>query len=743
MKHTMHALAVAAGLALAFPTAAPAVDPVDEGIDWPHWRGPDRSGVSPETGWSAVGRDAPLWSRNIGFGHSSFAIVDGRLFALGYDLDRGLDVLWCLDPETGNEHWTHSHPAEFWNEGHDGGTCTTPTVSGETVYIANREGKLFALSVEDGSVRWMHDMQEELDVTPPRWGFSGSPLVVGDQVVVNVGKIAAFDAATGELQWLTEKAYGNAYSTPNDYDFKGRPAALVLNGLGLAVIDRTDGSEITFHPWTRNPERAIYGATPIVIGDRIFISAASGLGCAMLEPNDEGGLDVVWDGRAMRNNYAGCVLHEGHLYGFDASILKCIDLDGNEKWRERGIGVGAVVGAGDRLVVIGAKGELIVAEANPERYVELSRETVLEGGAFWATPVLSHGLVFVRNSLGDMACRDHRPGAATRTASIADMPVDLPDAGSLLARHVEAIGGADAVRRLRSAHLSGTGELHGGGPIERSDAELTWTHDGFVLRFASGMDMGYNPKVGWAMAPMAPPTVLEADRIAELREVGDLHGMLEPTWGYASLRTTGTRVFDDRLCYVVSAELDGGDQRTLYFEVESGLLAGREGTEKPLWIFDDYRAAGDVKLAMEWSRFAPQSGSMTLARFSDVTVDEATGDRLDPPALIRMMTRTDEEKEQANAALRQEYGHLVGAYKLATGSMAGTPITISIDGGGIRMAFGPQPPDFLAEPDEQDRMFVMSNRQIYITVKPDGDGHEIVLWAYGDEFGRLERDADE
>jgi outer membrane protein assembly factor BamB len=711
------------------------------GADWPQWRGPDRTGVSAETGWSAAGRDEPLWSRNIGFGHSSFAVADGRLFAMGYDLERKLDVVHCLDPATGEEQWTHTYPAEFWNEGHDGGTCTTPAVDGDTVYTSNREGKLFALAADTGSILWQHDMQSELGVAPPRWGFSGSPVVVDDLVVLNVAKLAAYEKSTGEFRWITEKEYGNAYSTPIEYELDGRPAVLLLNGLGLAVIDRTDGSEITFHPWTQNPERAVYGATPIVIGDRIFISAASGGGCAMLEPSEEDGLDVVWESRAMRSNYAGPVLYEGHLYGFDASILKCIDLEGTEQWRERGIGVGAVVVVGGRLVVIGAKGELIVAEATPERYVELSREKVLDGGAFWSTPVLSHGLVYARNSLGDMVCRDHRPSPEVATAARPDLPAALPAPETLLARHVEAMGGADALRGVTAVHLTGRGEQHGGGPIERCDAELSWSARGaFVWRFSSGLDFGYNPRLGWRLS-MAGPAVLEEDRIATIRETGDLHRLLEPGWGYGALETIETRVFDDRPCYVVSAATADGAGRTLYFDAETGFLAGRDGDDLPLWVFGDYRPVGGVRLPMEWSFFASDSGSMTLARFSEGTLDDDDDTRLEPPMLIRMMTRSPEEKEEANATLRAKYADLVGSYRLATGSMAGTPMAISIGDGGIRLTFGPDPPDFLAEPDDEGRMFVMSNRQIHITVKQDdaGGDPEIILYAYGDEFGRLER----
>lgn len=742
---TIPRLVGAAACACLFFVFALPASGLDE-VDWPQWRGPDRTGASAETGWSAVPARKPLWSKNIGYGHSSFVTSNGRLFAMGYDTEAGVDVIYCLDPESGQEQWRHTYAADFWNEGHDGGTCTTPTVEGGTVYASNREGKLMALRADTGSEIWSRDLRSDLGVTPPRWGFAGSPVIVGETVYANVSKVAAFDKATGETKWVSEKAYGNAYSTPIEYEFNGRPSLLVLNGLGLAVIDRADGAEIAFHEWSRNPERAVYGATPVIIGKRIFISAAAQGGCAMLEPNAEDGLDVVWESRVMRSSYAGCVLHGDHLYGFDASILKCIDLEGNEKWRQRGIGVGAMLVVGDRLLVVGAKGELIVAEANPDAYVELSRVNVLEGGANWATPILSHGLVYARNSLGDMVCQDHRVSAGALADAPIATPDSLPEAAALLAAHVEAIGGPAALRRLSSVHMTGLGESQGAGPIEHCDAELAWSKDhGFVWSFSTGQGFGYNATIGWSMLGMAGPEVLERDAQGELREVGDLLRILEPTWGFASVETVDARVFDDRLCYQVRAAYDDGRERTLFFEVATGLLAGHEGEDVPLWTFGDYTSAGGVLLPREWSMFAAGSGSLTMARFTDLDISDDDASRFEPPPLIAMMTRSDEEKERANEALREKYADLLGDYVLASGSMAGMAVPIMVGNGGLQTTVGSPTPEFIAEPDDEGRMFVMSNPKIYLSItRPESGGdYEIVLYAYGDEIGRLERAKDD
>ncbi|MCH7793002.1 MAG: PQQ-binding-like beta-propeller repeat protein [Planctomycetes bacterium] len=220
---------------------------------------------------------------------------------------------------------------------------------------------------------------------------------------MNLGKMVAFDRETGEQAWVTKENRGHAYSTPAPFELDGRTYLASLCGDGLVIIDGTDGSEIDFYSWGNRLK--ISPMTPIVIGDRIFVSAGYNHGCTMLRLTD-GNLQEVWASNTMRNKMSGCILWEDHLYGFDESILKCIDLDGNEKWRQRGLGTGALSIAGGRIVILDGKGRVIVAKANPTEYVELSRQEVLSGGTFWSTPVLSHGRVYCRSSLGQMACLD-------------------------------------------------------------------------------------------------------------------------------------------------------------------------------------------------------------------------------------------------------------------------------------------------------------------------------------------------
>src|SRR5690606_12598217 len=138
--------------------------------------------------------------------------------------------------------------------------------------------------------------------------------------------------------------------------------------------------------------RNVEGATPIVLGTRVFVSSAYDQGGALVEFGGEAP-ELVWRTRLMRNKMAGCTLFDGHLYGFDESMLKCLDLDGNERWRQRGLGQGALCVADGRLLLTTSKGELVVARATPDGFREESRRAVIDGGVFWSAPLLANGLV--------------------------------------------------------------------------------------------------------------------------------------------------------------------------------------------------------------------------------------------------------------------------------------------------------------------------------------------------------------
>ena len=373
--------------------------------EWPQWGGPSRSGVSSETKWSSKGKAEPLWKQHIGIGYSSVAVAGKRVFTLGYDKDAENDVIYCFDALTGEEQWVQTYQAKIMDLYHGGGTLTTPTVDGEFVYVSEREGKLLCLEAKDGDVVWEKEAGKEFGLDIPQWGFSASPVVLGDHLILNYGKVFAFDKKKGTPVWQTKKGYGDAYSTPIDFKLGDKNTLAVFGGKGLVILAPGDGAELSFTPWeTRYDVNAM---TPVVLDRRMFISSGYDRGCALV---DLSGKDpkVAWESKVMRNHMSGAVHWQGHLYGFDEKVLKCIDLEGNEKWRARGLGQGALSIADGRLIVISEEGELVIAEASSAEFKELARQKVLDGGICWTVPVLSGGVIYARNHAGDLVALDHR-----------------------------------------------------------------------------------------------------------------------------------------------------------------------------------------------------------------------------------------------------------------------------------------------------------------------------------------------
>lgn len=378
-----------------------------DGQDWPNWRGPDANGVSTEDGWADQGSSTALWRAEAGIGHSAVTVVGDRVYVLGFDDAKSEDNLRCLDIETGEQVWTYSYPAELNAVGHGGGTLTTPTVRGNRVYVSSRKGVIRCLDAANGAVLWCKTVAKDLGLKGTEYGFAASPLLVDDLLIYEVAAIVALDAQSGELRWQTRDLEA-LYSTPTPFELDGRPRLAAFTKQGLYILDRSTGEELAKHPFRKGPS-TVNASSPVVIDDRLFISSSYDHGCAMLSLDDEA-LIPLWQSRVMRTKLSGSVFFEQHLYGFDESTLKCIDLEGEEIWRKRGLGMGALTVADGRLVIMTARGDLVIADASLQGFKERSRRKVFSAGSCWTTPVVAHGRIFCRNSLGTVVCLDHRPG---------------------------------------------------------------------------------------------------------------------------------------------------------------------------------------------------------------------------------------------------------------------------------------------------------------------------------------------
>ena len=375
--------------------------------DWPQWRGPNRDGISTEKNWSsqwpATG-PKQLWKANVGLGCSAVTISQGRAYTLG-NTDE-IDTIYCFDAVTGAVRWKHSYPCPLAPKYWDGGTLATPTVDGDHVYVLSKVGDLFCMEADSGKIVWQKQLVGDLGGKMPTWGFAGSPFVLDQWLLLDVGAadgaFMALDKDTGAIAWKN----GNdpvGYSTPTLFTFQGKPSLAVFNGFGLVVHELGDGKEVARFAWKTKYE--VNAAVPIVLDDKIFISSGYGTGCALVQLKP-GSLTALWQNKAMRNHFASCVLWQNHLYGFDESTLTCMEFaTGIVKWTEASLGKGALMLADGKLIIHGEQGELAVAAADPTAYQELARTKVLNGKS-WVVPVLANGRLYVRNNAGDVVCLD-------------------------------------------------------------------------------------------------------------------------------------------------------------------------------------------------------------------------------------------------------------------------------------------------------------------------------------------------
>jgi outer membrane protein assembly factor BamB len=406
------------------PAATAAREPAMSGpglrrVEWPGFRGPDRDGivhgVRIETDWSKS-PPVELWRRSIGPGWSSFA-VDGDV--LYTQEQRGeQEVVAAYKVSTGEPVWQHRDAVRFWESNGGAGPRGTPTLSDGRVYTVGATGIVNALKNGNGALIWSRNAATDTRVEIPAWGFASSPLVVGDLVVVAAaGQLVAYAAATGEQRWLGPTG-GAGYSSPHFATIGGVGQILLLRGSRTISVAPADGSLLWEHTWT--PGVGIVQPA-LVEGDGVLLSTADAMGGIGVRritvSRGPAGWTVEerWTSRGLKPYYNDFVVHKGHAYGFDGSILACIDLaDGNRKWKGGRYGSGQLVLLADQdlLLVLSEEGELALVSATPDKFTEVARFKAIEGKT-WNHPVLVNDILLVRNGEEMAAFRMSRARRST------------------------------------------------------------------------------------------------------------------------------------------------------------------------------------------------------------------------------------------------------------------------------------------------------------------------------------------
>ena len=396
------AVALAIGLFLTLLASAASAE------DWPHWRGPDRNGISAEKEWSdkwpAAGPER-VWRARVETGFSSVSISDGRIFTMGNR--NGADIVFCLDEKTGKEIWRRSYPSPLAPRYYDGGPSCTPTIDGKIVYTLGRRGDAFAFNAADGEIIWKKNVATEIGAEYPEWGYAGSPFVAGDKLLLHVGTAGlAVDKKTGKLLWQTGSST-SGYSTPYPFTQSGKASVAIFGAKAMHAVAIDSGKILWSHPWKTDWDA--HAADPIIHDGQLFLSSGYDSGGALLQLTDRQP-DLIWKNRNMRNHFNSCVLIDGHLYGFDGNshrgraYFACVDWkSGETKWSTTEFGYGSLCAADGKLIVLGARGMLAVGKASPAGWKPKAQAQVL-GGLCWTPPVLANGNLYCRNSRGDLLC---------------------------------------------------------------------------------------------------------------------------------------------------------------------------------------------------------------------------------------------------------------------------------------------------------------------------------------------------
>ena len=383
--------------------AVPAAVGANASLDWPGFRGRDRDGIVRGahivTDWSAS-PPKELWRRPIGPGWSSFA-VHGDVFYT--QEQRGQDeIVAAYRVSTGAPVWKHRDAARFWESNGGAGPRGTPTLSNGRVYAFGATGILNVLDEATGRVIWSRNADTDSNTRVPDWGFSASPLLIDDLVIIAAaGKLVGYDAASGQLRWVGPDG-GPGYSSPHVLTIQGVPQILLLDAKGATSVSPSTGARLWDVTVTSSAMAAPIVQPAMTADGDVLISAGDISGLHRFAvTNGPNGWSATnrWSTNGLKPYFNDFVVHEGHAYGFDGSMLACIDVaDGKRKWKGGRYGNGQLMLLPDQnlLLVVTEEGELALVSAATDKFSEIGRVPAITGKT-WNHPVLARDVLLVRN----------------------------------------------------------------------------------------------------------------------------------------------------------------------------------------------------------------------------------------------------------------------------------------------------------------------------------------------------------
>lgn len=390
--------------------------------DWPQWRGPDRTGVSKETGllkqWPKEGPKL-LWQlTDIGDGYSGPAVVGNRIYLMS---NRGMDnefvearsaqdgkVIWTTRiGNVGNPEQNPKYPK----------ARSTPTVDGNFIYALGSDGDLACLETKTGKIKWQKSLRKDFGGQPHEWAYAESPLVDGDVVVASPGgadaTIVALNKKTGALIWKSAVPGGDqaGYASAIVMQGGGRKQYVQFLNKGLVGVDAKTGEFLwRYKEVVKGPAQAF---TPVARDGYVYAGALGiGGGLIRLKPEGNGvATEQVYFERGLPSGFGGAVLIGNTLYGNDLGEQKVVAVDfatGKVAWKAESLGRASFAYADGLLYVHAWRGDVGLVEATPEGYREKGRFTPpnqpkpANGAPYsdtaYAHPVIANGVLYIRDA---------------------------------------------------------------------------------------------------------------------------------------------------------------------------------------------------------------------------------------------------------------------------------------------------------------------------------------------------------
>jgi len=387
--------------------------------DWPQWRGPQRTGLSTETGllkrWPEGGPTV-LWQRDkLGAAYSSVAISGGRIFTQG-NVD-GKETLIALDEESGSPVWTHlpAPDAGGFTDRRGDGPRGTPTLENARLYAIGGKGDVSCLNAATGDEIWHKSLTRDFGGKIPGWGYSESPLIDGSRLIVTPGGrggcVVALDKNSGETIWKSTDVTDDAhYSSAIAADVEGVHQIIQFTRLRVVGLQAENGKLLWSYDKSANRTANI--STPIFLDGYVFSATGYGTGGGLVKLTRNGdafNADEVYFAKSMQNHHGGMVVVDGYLYGFGSGGLICLDFkSGRLEWQNRSVGKGSLTYADGHLYCLGENHEVALVEANSNKYVETGRFRIADSGlSSWAHPVVANGRLYLRDQ-EKLTCYDIR-----------------------------------------------------------------------------------------------------------------------------------------------------------------------------------------------------------------------------------------------------------------------------------------------------------------------------------------------